>query len=64
MTAAGAERRREEKDTFFLEGEVLPSQSLRRKFWDWRKLGSLLEPFPLSSDWGFYTRKVKREAAP
>lgn len=63
MTAAGAERRGKE-DTFFLEEEVLPSQSLRRKFWDWRRLGSLLQPFPLSSDWGFYTRKAKRKAAP
>lgn len=64
MTAAEAERSGEEKDTLFLEGEVLPNQSLRRKFWDWKRLGSLLQPFPLYSDWGFCTRKVRREAAP
>lgn len=59
MTAAGAERSRE-KGTFFL---VLPNQSLKRKFWDWRRPGSFLQPSLFFSNWGFYTRRVKREAA-
>lgn len=46
-TAAGAERR-SEKGTFFLEGEVLPSQSLRKKCWDWRRPGSFVQPALLS----------------
>lgn len=61
MTAAGAER--SEKGTFFLEGEVLPNQGLRKNFWDWRRAGYFVQPFLLSA-WGFYTGKVKREAAP
>lgn len=63
MTAAGAQKRRE-KDTFFLEGEVLSNQSLRRKSWDWRSPGSFFQPSFLPSDWGLYTKKVKREPAP
>lgn len=42
MTAAG--QRRSEKATFFLEGEVLPNQSVRKNSWAWRRPGSLVQP--------------------
>ena len=58
MTAAGAERRRrEEKGTFFPEGEVLTNQSLRRKSWDWISPGSFYQPSLCPSNWGFYTKR-------
>lgn len=63
MTAAGAERRREEKGTFFWEGEVLTNQS-EEEIPGLVKSWFLLPAFPLPLGSGFSTKKVKQEAAP
>lgn len=63
MTAAEAERRREEKGTFFLEGEVLPKQ-FEEEILGLEKAWFLFVAFPPLLCWGFYTSKVNRKAAP